>query len=169
MTREHTKPLDPPPTPDALRRMIDRELALPPRLVYVGLLLAALVMAAVIGALWLTEPLLPLRTQVAFALMVAVAISWAAYSTWVLTRRRVLFARHRIVAGRMAVAFTSWFVLGALVAAVTAGGPASYAAAATGLAMLGVAVAVLVRAHREVARLVERRATLERELGQASS
>src|SRR6266542_6921921 len=100
-----------PPTPAAaIQRLADVELSLRSRLGYVALLLAALMMTGVVGALWLTEPALPLRTQIGFALMVVIGLSWVAFALRVLTSRRMLLARHRIVAGRMAVAFTALFL-----------------------------------------------------------
>jgi hypothetical protein len=137
---------------------------MPSRLAYVALMLVSLAMTAVVAALWLTEPSLPARTQIAFAVMSLIGISWSVFAAWVLTRRRILLARHRIVAGRMAVTFTSVFLLGALAVGYTTGGAAPYAAAAMGGTMLAIAVFMLLRAHRAVARLTERRDTLQHEL-----
>jgi hypothetical protein len=150
-----------------LMRLADTELSLWSRLGYVALLLAALMMTIVVGSLWLTEPSLPQRTQVGFALMTVIGISWVVFAIRVLTHRRVLLARHGIVAGRMAVTFTFVFVLGALAAIVAAGGAAAYAATATGVVMLGAAIVLLRRAHRTFARLTERRDLLARELGRS--
>jgi hypothetical protein len=150
---------------DALRRLADTELSTASRMGHVALLLVALAMTAVVGSLWATEPALPFRTQAAFGIMTGIGLSWAAFATWVLTGRRVLLARHRIVAGRMAVAFAAIFVVGAVLVGRATAEPAAYAAAATGVAMLVAAAAILVRAHRDFARLSERRRTLERQLG----
>jgi hypothetical protein len=49
---------------------------------------------------------------------------------------------------------------------ITTGGAAAYAATRLGLAMVAAAVVVLRRGHVTTARLRERRATLERELGE---
>jgi len=151
----------------SLHRLVDAELSMPSRLGYVGLLLAALTMTGVVGTLWATEPALPMRTHVAFGLMVAIGSSWIVFALWVLTHRRILFARHNIVAGRMAVTFTSVFLLGSLLMGYATGRSEAYKAAAVGLLMLGLAVVVLVRAHREFARLAARRDALERELGRS--
>jgi hypothetical protein len=147
--------------------MLDAELSLPSRLVYVALLLAALTMTAIVGSLWATEPGLPTRTQVAFGVMTVIGLSWVAFAVWVLARRRLLYAWDSVVAGRMAVTFTATFVAGALVVGYVSGGAAPYAAAALGIVMLGGAVALLVRGQRKFARLSERRTILERELGAA--
>ena len=100
-----------PPTAD-LRRLLDAELSLRSRLGYVALLLASAAMTAVIASLWLTEPTLPTRTAVAFAVLTLIGLSWIVFSGWVLTRRRPLFGRDGLVAGRMAVTFTAAFVVG---------------------------------------------------------
>jgi hypothetical protein len=166
---DHTPPRVPPGSTEAARGLVDAELSLRPRLGHVALLLAASMMSTVIIALWLTEPALPIRTQLGFAAMTAIGLSWTAFALWALTHRRPLFAGHAIVAGRMAVTFTSVFVIGALAVGRTAGGPAPYAAAAVGMVMAGCAVALLRRAHRASARLVARRGVLARELGKHPS
>src|ERR671918_2584122 len=89
----------------AWQRLADAELSVRSRLGYVALLLVALMMTSVIGALWMTEPVLPWRTQLAFGMMIVIGLSWVAFALWVLTHRRVLLARDSVVAGRMAVTF----------------------------------------------------------------
>jgi hypothetical protein len=153
-----------PPSPAALRHLADTELSVRSRVGHVALLVASLLMAIAIASLWLTEPALPLRAHVAFAAMVGIGLSWAGFSVWVLARRRVLLARHSVVAGRMAVTFTALFVVGALIVGYTSAGAGGYVAAGLGAVMLGVAIALLVRARRRFAALMERRQTLEREL-----
>lgn len=114
---------------------------------------------------WLTEPSLPLRTHGAFGLLAGMNLSWAAYAAWVLRRRRVLLAGHRVVAARMAVAFSALFVAGSL--AVGMWGPparAPFAAAGLGLVMLACSLVLLAQARRRFARLLERRHVLERQV-----
>lgn len=154
---------------DAALSLADRELALPPRLGYVALLLGATTMTSIVTALWLTEPVLPIRAQAAFGVMIGIGLSWASFAVWVLRRRRVLLGQQSIVAGRMAVAFTTIFILGALLVGYTSGTTAGYAAAALGLLMLGAAAGLLLRAHRTVARLGARRRTLELERARSRS
>jgi hypothetical protein len=144
-----------------LQRLADAELSVRSRLGHVALLLVALMMTSVIGALWLTEPALPRHTQLAFGMMMVIGLSWAAFALWVLTHRRVLLARHSIVAGRMAVTFTALFLMGALAVGYETGGRTPYTAALLGVVMLGGAVAMLARAHRTFARLTARRRALE--------
>ena len=148
-----------------VRRLVDSELSLPSRLGYVALLLGALAMTSVVTALWLTEPALPLRTRIAFAVMVLIGSSWVAFASWVLTHRRALLGRQRIIAGRMSVTFTTVFLVFALVFGVTLRSPASFAAAGMGGVLLLAALTLLARAHRHVARLTERRQVLENQLG----
>ena len=152
-----------------LRRLTETELSIPSRLRYVGLLLASAAMTAVTGSLWLTEPGLPARTRIAFAVMVLLGLAWTAFAAWVLTRKRILLAPHRIVAGRLSVAACSVFTLGALAVGVSTSKPAALLAAGTGAAMLGLAVFLLRRAHRAFALLTERRAALAQDLGRSGA
>jgi hypothetical protein len=147
--------------------LLNAELSTAARLGHVALLLGGAGMAIAIGSLWATEPSLPLRTHLAFGAMTLIGVAWAVYATWVLTTRRVLLGRHRVVAGRMAVTFAGVLVAGSLLVAATTGHPAGYAAAGPGVVMLGVAAWLLARARREVVRLTARRTELERALGGA--
>ncbi len=158
-------PLPPQISAAEMQRFLAAELSLRARLILTALLLVALAMAAAVGSLLLSEPSLPLRTQVAFTVIVVIGLSWVAYASWVLTRRRVLLAGHRVVAARMAVAWSATFVAGAL--AVGWWGPparAPFAAAVLGLVMFACALFLLARARRRFAELLERRRHLERQL-----
>lgn len=160
MTSTHpsTAPMD-------LRPLLDKELSRPSRLGHVLLLLASSAMTVVVTSLWWSEPELPARTEVAFAVMTLIGLSWAAFAGWVLTTRRPLLGQDGVLAGRMAVVFTTTFVAGALMVGYMDGGTAPYAAAVMGLALLAAAIALLIRAQRRVVRLAARRETLERDLG----
>ncbi len=149
-----------------LRAMTHGELSTAARWGHVALLLISVAMGGAVASLWLTEPGLPPRTHVAFAILVFIATAWTSYATWVLTSRRVLLARHRVVAGWMATTFSGVSVAAALVAVAVTGAPAAYAAAGFSVVMLAVAVALLVRAQRSFGRLAARRADLERQLAQ---
>ena len=166
--RPHPSTVDRAATPSAaeIRRRLAGELALPSRLGHTLLLLAGLGAAGVTGALLLTEPALPARTRLAFAVMVVVGLAWAALAAWVLARRRVLLATHRVVAARLAVAVTALFTAGAVGVAVDAGGAATggWAAAGVGVAMLGAALLLHRQARRRVAALARRRDEIAREL-----
>jgi hypothetical protein len=165
MTADNLSRNLPPVGSASAHALIDVELSAAARVGHVALLLGSSAMTVVIGSLWATEPSLPLRTHLAFGVMTLMGVAWVAYATWVLTTRRVLLGRHRVVAGRMAVTFTSVFVLGCLLVAATTGHPAGYAAAGLGVVMLSGAVLALGRARREVARLAARREEIERALG----
>jgi hypothetical protein len=150
-----------------MQRLISAELSLRSRLGYAALLLVALAVTIAIASLWLTEPSLPLRTHIAFGVMVGIGVSWAVYAAWVLTRRRVLLAGHQVIAARMAVAFTTIFVIGSLALGIWGSvGRSAYAAAALGSVMLMVAVAMLLSARRRFEELMQRRRTLEQELSE---
>jgi hypothetical protein len=150
---------------DAIRRLAQGELSMQARLGYVALLLAAAAMIAVVLSLWLTEPSLPARTQAAFGGMSLIGCAWVSFALWALSARRPLFARDAVVAGTLAVVFTSVFVTGALGAVILSGAAAAFGALATGVGMLAIAVWRLVSARRRFAALAARRAELERTLG----
>lgn len=152
----------------AVRRLADAELSLHSRIGHVALLLVATMMTVVVASLWLTEPHLATRTAAAFAVITTIGVLWMVYAVLVLTRRPILLARHQIVAGWMAVIFTTIFLGGAIAATLISGAQAAYAASATGAVMLVVAIALLVRAQRTFAKLAARRAALERERARTS-
>ncbi|MCC6164749.1 MAG: hypothetical protein IT182_15470 [Acidobacteria bacterium] len=152
-----TRPLM--PTPDA-HQLAAAALSPRTRAAHVALLLVASAAGIGLLSLWLTEPSLPARTHAAFAVMTVMAASWVAYASWVLTRRHVLFARQRVVAGWMSVTFSACFVAGTLAVGATSGGRATLMAAALGAPMLLLAIVLLVRARRVHARLLERRREL---------
>jgi hypothetical protein len=147
--------------------LLNAELSRSSRFLHVALLLASLAMTVIVTSLWLTEPSLPTRTQAAFGLLTLIGLSWAAFAVWVLTARRTLLGRDCIVAGRMAIIFTTTFIVGALAIGYMNGGTAAYAAAAMGLGLLAAALALLMRAHRRFAALTKRRETLEGEIGRS--
>lgn len=144
-----------------VRQLAGAELSLKARLGYVALLLAAAGMTVIVAWLWLTEPALPARTSWAFAALCAIGSSWMTLAIWVLRSRRPLFARDRVIAGGMAVAFTSLFLAGAAAAAIIAGNAAAYGALGTGTVMCGFAIWLLASSRRRYAALAQRRAALE--------
>ncbi|HEY6125636.1 MAG TPA: hypothetical protein VIV63_13375 [Steroidobacteraceae bacterium] len=144
-----------------VRKLAQGELSVRARLGYVALLLASSAMTVVILSLWLTEPVLPLRAQIAFGVMSLIGISWITLAIWALATRRILLARDRVIAGRMSVAFTALFLVGALAAVFMTFSAAAYGAAATGGVMFVVAMRVLAGAKRRFAELAARRAELE--------
>ncbi len=150
-----------------VQAQLSGELALPSRLGYTLLLLVSLAMAGAISSLLLTEVGLPRRTIVAFVVLLLIALSWLALSAWVLLRRRVLYVRHRIVASRMAVTFSTVLLLGSIaVSQSDAAGHAWMGGAAVGVMMLVIALGMLRRAHAHVKALEARRAELQASLRQ---
>lgn len=140
-----------------VQRVIAGELSPRARIGHTLLLLIALAFAIGTVSLWMTEPSLPARTHVAFGAILVIALSWACYAAWVLTRRRVLLAGHRIVAARMAIAFSALFTAGA--AAID-----QWPAVILGGVMTVIAIAMFIHARRKFARLAQRRDALERTL-----
>ena len=147
-----------------LRRLARTELSTPTRVMHILLALAAALMTIVVTSLWLTEPALPFRTTVAFAALTGIGLGWLAFSLWVLRSKHVLLARHRVVAGRLAVSFSSVFVVGCLLLGFASPSRAAWSAMAMGITLLLIAVVVWRRAETAHMRLLARRHTLEREL-----
>ncbi|WP_236239164.1 transmembrane transport protein [Streptomyces sp. CC228A] len=141
--------------PAQLDRLLAAEVSLRSRMRHVAVGLAGGAGAALLTVLWATEPRpLPVRTQAAFAGLIAVGLAWAAFAGWVLTRRRPLFARDRVIGARLALA----------VAVVTCGAGTALAAARSGAAQTlaaGMAGACLVTA---AAVLLRRAGSRRREL-----
>jgi hypothetical protein len=149
----------------AAHALVRAELSARSRYGHVLLLLGAAFMTTLIAALWITESELPLRTHVAFGVLTLMGACWVAYATWVLTSKTVLLGRHRVVAASMGVLFTAVFLIGAALVGAATGHAAARPATVTGGVMLVVAATLFVRARRHVARLLERRQALERQLG----
>lgn len=155
-----------PPSAVALQRLVAGELSPAGRLGYVALLLVAVAVVFVTASLWLTETGLPLRTHVAFGVLTAIGVSWVTFASWTLTSKRPLLAAHRVLAARMALAFSAVFVVGSLVVSVlTPDGTTARAAAAFGVVLCVVAGALLRRAAHRMNALRARRAELEIALG----
>lgn len=144
-------------TVETVQKRIRAELSVSARLGYTGLAVAGLSMAGVVTSLLLTEPSLPVRTQVAFILIALGGITWAAFAAWVLARRRVLLASHHVTASMLATTLAAIFLAGAIVFRDRAGNVAVIVNAA----MLVVAVAWLIRARRRVRSIEARRAAIE--------
>ena len=153
------------PTIEELQSRVRSDLSTASRLRLSLLLLVSIAMGGVLVALWATEPDLPPRAHIAFAVMTMIAGAWIAFALWALTRRRVLLGSHKVVAARMAVTFCALFTGGSLAVGYAAGlERTAYSAAAVGALMLIAALAMLASARREVRRLTERRRQIEREL-----
>ena len=115
----------------------------------------------------MTEPELPRRASIAFAVMTAIGLSWMGFAVWVLTHKRIPLGRQRIVASRMALVFSSVFVAGALLVGYETGRSAALTAAGMGMVMVLVALAMLILARRAFAHLAKRREALEEQIGRS--
>lgn len=133
----------------------------PQRLGHVALLAAALAMAATLASLLATEVGLPTRTVAAFAVMLAMALAWAAYAGWVLTRRRPLYGRHRVTASGMGTLFASLYTAGAGALWIGGGGAVAATAGFIGLILTAAGLGLLVQARRRVRDLEALRRELE--------
>jgi hypothetical protein len=141
------------------QEMVRRELSTPKRLGYLLLLMLTLTAACLIGTLWITEPApLPLRTNVAFALLTLINLAWSGLFGWVVTRRKILFAQHRVIAGWMALAFCALFlIVGMVVAAIRTNTTALAFVGLVGTGQLLLAILVLKRARYRRRKLLARR------------
>ena len=146
-------------TVEQVQEMVRRELSTPKRVGYASLGMLTLTAAGLIGTLWWTEPEpLPLRTQMAFGLLMAINVAWSVFCCWVVTRRKVLFAAHSVIAGWMAVAFCSLFLLmGLAIVLARANWAAVITVGAFGFAQLLIAMLVLRNAQWRRSALLARR------------
>jgi hypothetical protein len=151
---------------EVIRRAMHKELSTTARVSYILLLLVGLGSALLIGSLWLTEPRpLPLRTQVAFGMLVAVNLAWATLSAWVLAQRKVLYVQHKIIGAWMAIVFCAAFLLLGMGIAYQRGNTTALIILTMGgIAQLIVAVVLLARARRQRSELLARREELQRQL-----
>lgn len=147
-------------TPEQVQGLVRGELSRRARGSHIALLVASLAMATVVTSVWVTEPVLPTRTHVAFFLLVVIAAAWSAHATWVLARRAVLLVPHQVQAARLAMVCCLAFVVGCVIAWVVVGGPATVMATLTSLLMLAVAVINLRRARVRHLALLKRRSEL---------
>jgi len=102
-------------TPEEVVKQLEQPLSLRRRVSYVIVALAGLLGSGVVGLLWATEPGLPPRTKLAFAVLVAIGVGWATFGTWAVTRRAPLFARDRVVAAWLGMVAWLLFTVGVLV------------------------------------------------------
>lgn len=116
-------------------------------------------MAMLTGALVATEHDLPQRTQIALAAMTLTGVAWTAIAVWVLSRRRVLFAQHRVVVTRVACLIAGVF----FAFAFTLNGAMRVPTVVMSGLMLLVACAAWLHAQRVRARLMARRDALMKE------
>ncbi|MEZ5318935.1 MAG: hypothetical protein R2752_16160 [Vicinamibacterales bacterium] len=152
-----------------MRLLQAQELSRGARAFHAMVFLAALGVTSMAVALLLTEPTLPARTVAALALTALGGVAWMTVTAFVLFRRRVMPARHRVVAAWLAVVATTAFVAPAAVAAGRGGGTLAMAAVVVGGVGLVVALRVLLIARRRLRALEARRAELAAELARSAS
>ncbi|MFD7501611.1 transmembrane transport protein [Streptomyces sp. NPDC059850] len=144
--------------PEELDRALAAEVSLGSRMRHVAVGLVGGCAAALIAVLWATEPQsLPARTRAAFAGLIAIGLAWAAFAGWVLSRRRPLFARDRVLGARLALVATAVTgVAGTALATARATPAAALTTALAGAALVAMAGLALARARsrrRELLRL----------------
>ncbi|HST74657.1 MAG TPA: hypothetical protein VLJ20_04735 [Acetobacteraceae bacterium] len=142
---------------EEMQNRVRSELSTGSRLGHTAVGVAGLGMAALALSLLATEPVLPVRTQAAFAVIALGGLAWAAFALWVLTRRRVLLAEHHVAAATLATVLSAVFLTGAIVLRAQAG----VLAIGFNAAMLAFAIGWLMRARRRVATLRARFAALD--------
>ena len=139
---------------------LDGTLSVRARVRAVATLVLGLAGAVFIGALWWTEPgPLPVLTQVAFGLFIAVGLAWAGYGTWLLRSRVPLFATDRVVAAWIGLA-ASGLVGALLVGLVIQRGTGAWGVVAVAAGFVAVAIGLVVRAHARRADLLRRERAL---------
>jgi hypothetical protein len=148
-------------TPEEVLAQLEAPLSLRKRVGYLILALAGFTGSALIGLLWATEPGLPPRTKVAFAVLVTIGLCWAAFGGWAVTRRTPLFAWDRVIAGWLGVGAWLAFTVGALIITILRH---ELEPSLLGVVLaLGVLAAMNLRAaHRARAALVRRKTELTR-------
>ncbi|MCJ1678600.1 transmembrane transport protein [Streptomyces sp. APSN-46.1] len=144
--------------PEELERALAAEVSLRSRMRYVAVGLAGGCAAVLIAVLWATEPQpLPARAQAVFSGLIAVGLAWAAFAGWVLSRRRPLYARDRVLGARIALAVTTVTGIAGTALAVARGTTAAaLATALVGIVLIATAGLLLARAQsrrRELLRL----------------
>jgi hypothetical protein len=141
-----------------VQKLVRDELSTGARLGYTALAVTSLGVSGAVSSLLMTEPALPFRTQAAFTLIALGGLAWTALAVWVLARRRVLLATHRVAASTLATTLAAIFLIGAIILRERAG---MLAVLFNGV-MLIVALIWTVRARRRVAELNRRRRALDR-------
>lgn len=151
--------------PGELGRALAAEVSLRSRMRHVAVGLAGGCGAALIAVLWATEPdPLPARTQAGFAGLIAVGLAWTAFSGWVLSRRRPLFARDRVLGARLALVVTTLTsVAGVALAAVRGTAAGALGTAVVGVILIAAAGLLLARAHSRRRELLRLRDALQRD------
>ncbi len=146
----------------AVQQLLRDELSMASRLPYVLLLLLSTAMVVVVGSLWLTEPGLPPRTQIAFGALCAIGAGWITFCVWVLTQRRVLYARQQVISARLGMIFCALFAVGSAVVGLAQSAMlGGLLAGGCGLVLFGFAYGMHLRAVRHHNTLLQLRNSLQ--------
>lgn len=149
--------------------LIARETSLSARIKYIAMLVAGGGIASLVGALWVTESDLPLRTHLSFGAIVLVGLGWAGLAGWVLKNKRPLYALDRVIAASMALTASLIFAVGSVWITLTR---ATHLALLTVLAAGAMAVvtsaSLLWAAIRRRRHLMHRLAEIERDVDAGS-
>lgn len=135
--------------PEDLERLLAAEVSLRSRMGHLAVGLAGGCVAALIAVLWATEPdPLPARTRAAFAGLIVIGLAWAVFAGWVLSRRRPLFARDKVLGAWLALMATAASgVAGTALAAARASTSMALTTALVGLSLIAAAATLLARAQ----------------------
>lgn len=150
--------------PNDLLALADTELSRASRLGQVALLLAFVVMVGIIGFLGVTEPSLPSRARIVFAVIIAIGVLGTVSALWALSTRGVVLARHRVIGCRVAVALAATIVVGASVIGFVKGIPSAFGVAGFGVLPLCGTIALLRQENRKFSGLIARRHALAQQL-----
>ena len=112
---------DEPTAPNAIMALATAQLSFRTKVGHLILLIVAIAAVVALASLLLTERELPERTFVALSALLNLNLIWAGYASWVLSTRRTLLSNHRVIAGRIAVAASAMFTLGAAFLGLVAG------------------------------------------------
>ena len=151
--------------PNDLLALADTELSRASRLGQLTLLVIFVLMSGVIALLGATEPSLPPRARIVFAVIGAIGVFSSAVAFRALSARRALLARYRVMACSMAVAVAAVIVLSAWLIGLAKGIPAAFAVAGFGVILLGGTIALLRQENRKLSALTARRHALAQQLG----
>ena len=153
-----------PGAPDYLLALVETELSFPSRLARGTLALVLAMMAGAIALRAVTEPALPSRARVAFAVIGGLGVFSSVYGLRMLTSRGALLAWHRVIAARIAVGLAAMVVLGGSIIGYLTGILAAFVIAGFGLVLLLGTIALLRQENRKFAALTARRHALAQQL-----
>lgn len=150
-------------TPEQAQALVRGELSKRARTSHAALLVAAVGLGSAVASVWITEPVLPLRTHLSFLFLVLIALGWAGHAAWVLTHSAVLLVPHQVRAAKLALLCSLLFLAGCSSAWLMSGTRSAAVAAGTGLVMAAIAALNLRHATVRHTSLMRRRAELIRE------